>query len=395
MSQAIKILTIVGARAQFVKAAMVSRAIARHNQTVRSPRLIEEMLHTGQHYDYEMSQIFFDELGIPQPAVNLHVGSGPQGETTGRMLAGIESEIIARRPDWVLVYGDTNSTLAGALAAAKLHVPVAHVEAGLRSYNKKMPEEINRALTDHMSTLLLCPTRQAVQNLMIEGITAGVCHVGDVMYDAALVFGDLARRRSRILSRLGLTPQNYYLATIHRPENTDSPTNLEQILRGLSRLSHQYPVVLPLHPRTRKSIDYYGLGHICNGVRILTPVPFLDMARLEQEARTILTDSGGIQKEAYFHRVPCVTMRDETEWLETVAAGWNQMVGADSEKIQSAVAGAAPGRVINEYGNGDASFIILDYLMNGLVKRPEEVCGLAPHDMALETKHKLPDGEPR
>ncbi len=311
----LKILAVVGARPQFVKAAMVSRAVLRHNERGGSPAVVEELVHTGQHYDHAMSQVFFDEMGIPPPSVNLAVGSGSHGQTTGRMLEGIEREIEARLPDWVLVYGDTNSTLAAALAAAKLHVPVAHVEAGLRSFNRRMPEEVNRVLTDHVAELLFCPTRAAVENLAREGIARGVHHVGDVMYDAALAFGEMARRRSRILEELGLTPKQYHLATVHRAENTDDRARLSGILEGLGELARETPVVLPLHPRTRKRIGESGLESVTGSIRLIEPVPFLDMVRLEQEAKVILTDSGGVQKEAYFHGVPCVTLRDETEWV--------------------------------------------------------------------------------
>ena len=364
MSQpGIKILTVVGARPQFVKAAMVSRAIVLHNREASGRPIVQEILHTGQHYDRAMSQVFFDELGIPDPAVNLAVGSGPHGETTARMLEGIEREILARKPDWLLVYGDTNSTLAGALAAAKLHVPLAHVEAGLRSFNKNMPEEVNRVLTDHVSSLLFCPTQAAVQNLANEGITEGVHHVGDVMYDAAIAFGEIARNRSSILEQLGLKPKGYYLATVHRAENTDDRQRLAGILDGLNRLANGIPVILPLHPRTGNCIKAYGLEEIAGGLRLIEPVSLLDMVRLEQGARLILTDSGGVQKEACFHGVPCVTLREETEWVETVAAGWNQVVGHRPEGIVAAAAAATPSGRIREYGDGNASGKILGQML--------------------------------
>lgn len=354
-----KILTVVGARPQFVKAAMVSRAVILHNREGRSPGITEEIVHTGQHYDPGMSQVFFDEMSIPEPAVNLEVGSGPHGEMTGRMLEGIEKEILSREPDWVLVYGDTNSTLAGALAAAKLHVPVAHVEAGMRSFNKRMPEEINRVLTDHVSTLLLCPTRAAVANLAREGITRNVHAIGDVMYDASLVFGEIAGKRSGALERLGLAAKGYALVTCHRAENTDDARRLGGILDGLSRVAAGLPVVFPVHPRTRKRIAQFGYEDRARAIRMVEPVSFVDMVRLEQKARVIVTDSGGVQKEAYFHGVPCVTLRDETEWVETVEAGWNQVVGADADRIAAAVARACPGRSIKEYGDGHASELVV------------------------------------
>ncbi|OPY79868.1 MAG: UDP-2,3-diacetamido-2,3-dideoxy-D-glucuronate 2-epimerase [Syntrophorhabdus sp. PtaU1.Bin153] len=362
----IRILTIVGARPQFIKAAMISRAIVEHNRRGENPTVVEEIIHTGQHYDANMSDIFFQQMQIPEPVVNLQAGTGMHGEMTGRMLAQIEKEIVNRNPEWVLVYGDTNSTLAGALAAAKLHVPVAHVEAGLRSFNKCMPEEINRILTDHVSSLLFCPTQAAVDSLSREGITRGVHHVGDVMYDAAQIFVKIAGHTSTILRDLNLTPGEYYLATVHRAENTDDPDRLRNILTALNAL--EGPVILPLHPRTRKILQGFfpslltphssqGTPH--SSLHIVDPVSFLDMVELEKNARTILTDSGGVQKEAYFHGVPCVTLREETEWVETVQAGWNQVVGADPEKIVVAVRRGLTGKSIAEYGQGNASADVL------------------------------------
>lgn len=359
----LKILTVVGARPQLVKAAMLSRAVAQHNRQPSGTPVCEEIIHTGQHYDPAMSQVFFDEMQIPRPSVNLAVGSGRHGETTGRMLAGIEREILDRKPDWVLVYGDTNSTLAAALAAVKLHVPVVHVEAGLRSFNREMPEEINRVLTDHVSALLFCPTRAALSNLAAEGITEGVHHVGDVMYDAALAFGKVARERSSILAQLELEPKQYCLATVHRAENTDDRQRLAGILHGLDELAATCPVVLPLHPRTRKCIQQHGLEDRCGRIRTIHPVPFLDMVQLEQEAKTILTDSGGVQKEACFHGVPCVTLRDQTEWVETVEAGWNQVVGADPARIVAAARAARAGGVVQEYGDGTSSVMVVGTLV--------------------------------
>ncbi len=359
----LNILTIVGARPQFIKAAMVSRAVAQTNAAESGAAVGETILHTGQHYDVNMSRVFFEQLGIPEPAVNLGVGSGSHGETTAQMLAGIEAEILARKPDWVLVYGDTNSTLAGALAAAKLHVPVAHVEAGLRSFNKAMPEEINRVLTDHVSELLLCPTPLAVRNLADEGLTCGVHHTGDVMYDAALVFGEIANRRSSILAELELEPGSFCLATVHRAENTDVPERLSGIARALSQIGGtRLPVVLPLHPRTRCAMAAAGLAREHLDVRFIEPVSYLDMVRLEQAAAVILTDSGGVQKEAYFHGVPCITLRDETEWTETVEHGWNQVVGADSDGICAAFDRASNGTPIAAYGDGHAAEAIVGTL---------------------------------
>jgi len=353
-----KILTIVGARPQFIKAAMVSRAVLKHNAAHPASPIVEEILHTGQHYDDSMSRVFFEEMKIPQPVVNLNVGSGPHGAMTAKMLEGIEKEIIDRKPDWVLLYGDTNSTLAGALAAAKLQVPVAHVEAGLRSFNWRMPEEINRIVADHVSSLLFCPTHAAVANLTKEGITRGVHHVGDVMYDAALLFGELAGKESAILHDLGLSPGQYLLATVHRAENTDDPARLGSIMSALQKLAETTTVVFPVHPRTRSKLS--DLRSLTSDLCLTPPVSYLDMVKLEKHAKCILTDSGGVQKEAYFHGVPCVTLRDETEWVETVEAGWNQLVGADTGRILAAVDQARQGRPIAEYGNGSSAWGILE-----------------------------------
>ncbi|NLG34770.1 MAG: UDP-N-acetylglucosamine 2-epimerase (non-hydrolyzing) [Lentisphaerae bacterium] len=356
------ILTIVGARPQFIKAAMVSRAVNMHNEAGRHPPIVEEIIHTGQHYDPGMSDIFFQEMGISEPVMNLQAGTGLHGEMTGRMLAQIEVEIMARRPDLVLVYGDTNSTLAGALAAAKLHIPIAHVEAGLRSYNRAMPEEISRILTDHVSTLLFCPTLGALEILKREGIDRGVHHVGDVMYDAARVFGYLAEERSGILAAHGLTSGAYTLATLHRAENTDEPERLRSTLVGLGMLARDCPVIFPLHPRTAHAVRQQGLEEHLKPLTVLPPVSFLDMVMLEKHARCILTDSGGVQKEAYFHGVPCVTLRTETEWTETVACGWNQVVGTDSQRMVDAVHQARTGKPIVDYGAGSASVAIVGIL---------------------------------
>ena len=286
----------------------------------------EILVHTGQHYDRNMSDVFFDELEIPRPDSHLGIGSGSHGTQTGRMLEAIERTVEKHRPDWVLVYGDTNSTLAGALAAAKLKVPVAHVEAGLRSFNRAMPEEINRVLTDHVSELLFAPTGTAVENLRREGIERRqIARVGDVMYDAALYYGGKAARESAILERLALKPEAYILATIHRAENTDDAKRLNAIFGALDKLSREVAVVVPIHPRTRKALGQLG-WRAGRGVRLIDPVGYLDMVMLERHARVIATDSGGVQKEAYFYRVPCATLRAETEWVELVKAGWNTLV---------------------------------------------------------------------
>ncbi len=354
-----KIITILGARPQFIKAAPVSRAIVEHN------RIIEVIVHTGQHFDADMSDVFFKELNIPKPDYNLGINSSSHGAMTGRMLEKIEELLIREKPDWVLVYGDTNSTLAGALAAAKLHIPVAHVEAGLRSFNRGMPEEHNRVLTDHCSDLLFCPSQTAVQNLQKEGfsniindgkllerrffekalsafsfhLSPLVINVGDTMYDAVLQFFEIARRQSTILEDLGLKPKGYLLATVHRPYNTDIHENFQSILSAFLEIKE--PIVFPVHPRTKQcltdlkatSVDFVKDSKL----RCISPVGYLDMLVLEQNAKAILTDSGGMQKEAYFFGVPCITMRTETEWVETVETGWNVVVGANRENIINAI----------------------------------------------------------
>lgn len=341
----VKIVSIVGARPQFIKAAPVSRVLRQQHAEV--------LLHTGQHYDHNMSAVFFEELGIPEPDYNLGIGSGPHGQQTGQMLEAIEKVLLDQRPDWVLVYGDTNSTLAGALAAVKLHIPVAHVEAGLRSFNRRMPEEHNRVLTDHAADLLLCPTETAVENLAREGITRGVHNVGDVMYDAVLHNIGIAGKRSTVLRRLALKSGGYLLATVHRAENTDDPSRLAAIVEAFGAV--QEPIVFPAHPRTRSALGASGLSVPAN-VQLVEPVGYLDMLLLEKHARLILTDSGGVQKEAYFFAVPCVTLRDETEWVETVEAGWNVVVGADPQRIAAAVRSLRPSGAPPEvFGDGRAS----------------------------------------
>ncbi len=361
----VRIVSIVGARPQFIKAATVSRAIAAHNETGPSPALQEKLVHTGQHYDDNMSAVFFEELEIPQPAYNLGVGSGSHGEQTGRMLGLIEHVLLSEKPDLTLVYGDTNSTLAGALAAAKLHIPVAHVEAGLRSFVRAMPEEINRVLTDHVSDLLFCPTPTAVTNLAHEGIDRGVHQVGDVMYDSTLFYArKVTSLDENMLRRLGIAPKSFYLATVHRAENTDNRERLTGIFAAFDEIATQVcPVVVPLHPRTVKYIHQYGL-QISRAVRIIDPASYLEMVVLEKNALKVLTDSGGVQKEAYFLGVPCVTLREETEWVETVEVGWNTLVGSDKDAIAAAVNAPAPQAVSGGgvYGNGDAATRICEIL---------------------------------
>ena len=351
------ILTVIGARPQFIKAATISSVFSKRSVT-------EILLHTGQHYDRNMSEVFLQELGIPEPKYNLGINTETHGSMTGRMLERIEKVLLSEDPDYVLVYGDTNSTLAGALAAAKLDIPVAHVEAGLRSFNRKMPEEINRVLTDHIADLLFAPTRVAIKNLKAEGISTGIYHTGDVMYDAALRFGKVSDEKSDILEKLQMGPRQYYLATVHRAENTDNPGRLKSILNALLFLNDNIPVVLPLHPRTAKAIDRLNLKKRVDRLSLTQPLSYLDMFALEKHAKAIITDSGGIQKEAYYHGVPCITLRDETEWTETVDAGWNSVVGSDFEKIIHAVNHAETGGPIAEYGNGRASENIVEILLN-------------------------------
>lgn len=350
-----KIVTIVGARPQFIKAAAVSRVI----RDGFWEQLTETIVHTGQHYDENMSKVFFEELDIPHPKYNLEISGGHHGAMTGRMLESVEKVLLEEKPDWVLIYGDTNSTLAGALAAAKLHIPVAHVEAGLRSFNMRMPEEVNRIVADRLSSLLFCPTDAAIRNLESEGVVSGVENVGDVMYDVALFYRERAKRQSGILESLSLAEGEFALTTCHRAENTDDPVRLGEIVAALAELSEKLKVVLPLHPRTRKLLDDTGLARKLGKVKIVAPVPFLDMVALEQAAKLILTDSGGVQKEAFFYGVPCITMRDETEWVETVALGWNRLVGASTAAISAAVAeclnNSLPPFPKSPYGDGHAA----------------------------------------
>lgn len=346
-------MSIVGARPQFIKVAAVSRALQRHEHV---------MVHTGQHYDANMSDVFFDELALPKPDVNLAIGSGGHGAQTGAMLAALEPLLQSAAPDWVLVYGDTNSTLAGALAAVKINLPVAHIEAGLRSFNRRMPEEINRVVADHLSDLLFCPSAVAVGHLRDEGITRGVHEVGDVMADALAPLAARAREQSVILARLGLIPGTYALATLHRAENTDDPGRLREIVGALNELDE--PVVLPLHPRTKGCLERMD-ARLATHVTVIDPLGYLDMLQLTQHARLVLTDSGGLQKEAYWLGIPCVTLRDETEWVETVDAGWNILVGADRERIITAVASFAPPAVHPPlYGGGQASERIVRVLLS-------------------------------
>jgi len=348
-----RIVTIVGARPQFIKAAAISRALR------TSPEITEEMIHTGQHFDDNMSEVFFRELAIPVPRHNLGIHGGPHGAMTGQMLAGIEGILIADPPSMVLIYGDTNSTLAGALAASKLHIPVAHVEAGLRSFNRRMPEEINRVLSDHLSSLLFCPTRTAIHNLATEGITEGVTHTGDVMFDATLFARETALQTSDIVERLDLESVPYSLCTIHRSENTDNEERLREILHFVDAHAEGNPVIFPIHPRTRQAIVRYGIN--TTSIKITEPLGYFDLHRLLANARLVMTDSGGLQKEAYFHRVPCITLRDETEWVETITAGWNRLWKESAYK-ETRIA-------ITDYGKGDAAQKILVQLLSFLATR--------------------------
>lgn len=343
-----QIFTVLGARPQFIKAAPVSRALAEADMT-------EVIAHTGQHFDALMSDVFFEELAIPKPAYNLEINSLGHGAMTGRMLEKLEEAMLAERPDMVLVYGDTNSTIAGALAASKLHIPVAHVEAGLRSFNRRMPEEINRIITDHVSTLLFCPTQTAMQNLKNEGIVKGVHATGDVMFDTTIAAVERAKGRSTILDDLKLTPRHYSVATIHRAENTDDPARFARVVAWLEDAARSIPIIMPVHPRTRKLLTQRGV--MPAGLRLIDPIGYLDMAWLANQSAGIFTDSGGLQKEAYFHRVPCVTLRDETEWVETIDAGWNRLWTTSDY---------APRRDIPDYGDGRSAIAIAEILKAAL-----------------------------
>jgi UDP-GlcNAc3NAcA epimerase len=360
-----KLLTIVGARPQFIKAASVSRAIQQYNHNNSNP-IQEIILHTGQHYDKNMSDVFFSEMQIPQPNYHLGIGGSSHGAMTGRMLEKIEEVIFQEKPDVVLVYGDTNSTLAGSLAAVKLHIPVAHVEAGLRSFNINMPEEVNRVLTDQISKWLFCPTETAVKNLQNEGIAertqALISNVGDVMYDAVLFYRKIAKPTDKISSLIDKLSGNFYLATVHRAENTDDPIRFSNIMDALNNISETTPVVLPLHPRTRKLLgsDYRSQ------VRLIEPVGYFDMITLLSHCQGVFTDSGGLQKEAFFFKKPCVTLRDETEWVELVEHGVNILAGSSRETIIG-----AEKLIIQEhknysnplYGDGSAAQKIITSLM--------------------------------
>lgn len=360
-----KVLTVVGARPQFIKAAPVSNAL------IRSTDLREVLVHTGQHYDVNMSRAFFDDLDLPPPKYNLGVGSGTHGVQTAEIMKRLEPVLVEECPDLVMVYGDTNSTVAGALTASKLHILVAHVEAGLRSFNRKMPEEINRVVTDHLSTLLFCPTRTAVDNLRREGISENVFVVGDVMYDVALQFAPKAKEKSCILSNLGLQEREYILATLHRAENVKDKGRLYNILCAMKELAREMNIVLPLHPGTLKMVREFHYESLLRDLLVVQPVGFLDMISLERNAILIVTDSGGVQKEAYFHSVPCVTLRYETEWIETLEAQWNTLAPVDSigqiiGTIRASLAYTGTRYTITDYGDGSASQDIIRLLASCL-----------------------------
>lgn len=347
-----KILTVIGARPQFIKAAALSNIIREKHEEI--------IVHTGQHYDENMSKIFFEELNIPRPDYNLGVGSGAHGKQTGEMLINLEDIYLNEKPDLILVYGDTNSTLAGALCGSKLLIPIAHVEAGLRSFNKNMPEEQNRILTDHLSEFLFVPTKSAENNLKNEGILNNVFNVGDVMYDAILHFSKIAKLKSNILESIGIEKNNYILATIHRAENTNDINRLKNIISALNESDKE--VVLPLHPRTKHYISQYHL-RLNSNIKVINPVGYLDMISLEINSNKIVTDSGGVQKEAYFMGKPCITLRDETEWIETVNIGWNLIVGTNEKLIVDAILNFRPNRVQEQiFGDGKASKKILEVL---------------------------------
>jgi UDP-N-acetylglucosamine 2-epimerase (non-hydrolysing) len=349
-----KALTIVGARPQFIKAFAVSRELRENHEEV--------LVHTGQHYDEELSDVFFEELGVPEPDYNLGVGSDSHGKQTAAMLKGIEEVIEVEIPDVVLLYGDTNSTLSGAIAASKIEPLVAHVEAGLRSYNREMPEEINRVLTDHASDLLFAPSESAVETLEEEGISEGVHFVGDVMYDAILWARDVAERESTILERVGLEENQFILSTVHRAGNTDNQERLKTIIEALSNAPR--PVVLPVHPRTENRLREYEMWRRATSeIEVINPVGYLDFVQLLDASERVATDSGGVQKEAFYLNTPCVTMRDETEWIETVESGWNVLVGANRDRIETELATVSvPNQKPSPYGEGDAAERILDTL---------------------------------
>ena len=379
-----KIVTIIGARPQIIKAAALSRAIKTHYAN----EIQEIIVHTGQHYDDNMSAVFFDELGIPRPDYNLHVGSASHGVQTARMTEGIEEILLKEQPDFIVLYGDTNSTLAGAVAAAKIHIPIAHVEAGLRSFNKAMPEEINRIVCDHCSTLLFSPTQAGVENLQREGFALNneppytidnpkVYHCGDIMYDNSLYFAEIAETKTNIINKLGLKDKPFILATIHRDTNTDQPERLNAIFMALIQLSEECPIVLPLHPRTSKllktNLDEELQKQIFNNtsISLIPPVSFLEMIALERHARLVMTDSGGVQKEAYFFKKPCIILRPETEWVEIAQTGNAILADANESRIMQAwqhFKDNPPTKFPEIFGDGQAAEFMLENMLKAWKK---------------------------
>ena len=384
-----KIVSIVGARPQFIKIAPFVHVIKKKNRLNSKLKIRHLIIHTGQHYDFDLNKIFFEELGIPEPVCNLDVGSGSHGWQTGEMIIRLEKVLVKERPNWVLLYGDTNSTLSGALASTKLHIPIAHIESGLRSYNKKMPEEINRVLTDCCSDILFCPSDNAVKNLRKEGFTniinngklincssfastnkhirlPLVVNVGDIMYDALLMCLEIAEKKSDILEKLKVHPKEYFLVTIHRAENTDNKNNLKNIIEALKEISKRNTVIFPIHPRTKKVLRNLNLSlSDRKQIDLIDPVSYFDMLVLEKNAKKILTDSGGVQKEAYLFNIPCITLRNETEWVETVESGKNVLVGTNKNRISNATVN--PSKIIKKpsqflYGDGQAAEKILKCL---------------------------------
>ena len=359
-----KIVTVIGARPQFIKAAVVSRTIEKYNESAGNEEIEEVIVHTGQHYDANMSEVFFKEMSIPQPKYNLHLGGGTHGAMTGRMLEKLEEVMLSEKPDVVLVYGDTDSTLAGSVAASKLHIPVAHVEAGLRSFNMNMPEEINRVLTDRVAKWLFCPTETAMDNLRAEGyekLGVNMLCIGDVMYDAALFYRAQGKASDQIKE---LTKDVYYMATVHRAENTDDPVRIKGIFEALETIAEKTKVVLPLHPRTRRVLDKLGLKP--QYITCIEPVGYFDMLHLQGNCLAVFTDSGGVQKEAFFAQKPCVTLRDETEWVELVKNGYNTLVGADKEKILAAEKELSTKKLdfsMNLYGDGHAGDKVVSMIL--------------------------------
>jgi len=385
-----KITSIVGARPQFIKLAPLIRAIEEHNKFRSKPRIEHTIIHTGQHYDYKMNKIFFDDLRIPEPEINLEVGSGSQGWQTGEMIKRSEKVLIKEKPDWVLVFGDTNSTLAGALAASKISIPIAHIEAGLRSFNKEMPEETNRVLTDHCSNILFCPTETAIRNLKNEGfknilnngklvslssiklpvksyISPIVINVGDIMYDLLSISLEIAEKKSTALEKLKLKPKEYNLATVHRAENTADKDRLKNIIEAFIEISKEKIVVFPIHPRTKKILETFNLSFSnFNKLYLIDPVSYFDMLLLEKNANRILTDSGGVQKEAYILGTPCITLRNETEWVETVKSGWNLIAGTNKKRIIESTLKSSPisdYKYLELFGDGNTAEKIIYFLI--------------------------------